>query len=750
MKNVKKLLAWCAAAALLLACVPVMGVSAAYENTYVNTGDQRADIVGVAKTQIGYLEGSLTGTNLVRNNYTKYGVWYDNNVANIGGAYGEWCAMFVSWCANQAGIPSSVMYYHASCSLGISEWKSRGVWKTSAYWGGSYTPQAGDIIYFASTAGSSTPAHVGIVTGCSGGYVYTVEGNTSTSGFSASGGTCNSKSYTLSNGRILGYASPNYEDNSGYPISFESNGGSAVETVHVKEGTTLTQPADPWRYGFDFAGWYCDPELNDPYDFTTPVYYDFTLYAKWAEAYWGANTNLMPNEGQLQYNSYNDADERVWAYFADDRYGSVTMYNGVTSAESSWPSAYMEYMNSFDSANDKYIYVKKDGTAEFNIEITYLDREGNEHAVKLSEIAGLTTTDFPAGYVEGLYNFGDYVAALGHTPDSGNLKFKKVTYYVIGGLDSYVKLYDLKLTPALALTDPYIALYNNDVQYVGGSGSYAYDNGTLTLTADTENGYSVHFPMSKTFDPSVMANLVTNLTSDVPYNIQLKVTDGTTDSVIDFRKDFFNIYGLDTVPEALPAGSFCEALNLYGYYYWNELNTATTTVTDVIITLTGAGTMTLSNLQASETTTVLAVNDGLTSSGSHNNAVQLTSSVYAMDDSTVLVQTDSMTVAAFTAGFDQTEVVVYDTTGTVLSNDAIVTSGMTVSVAADNAPIYTVIIRGDVNADGYATTTDARLILDGTTSHSLSGWQAIAAEYNGDGNLNTTDVRDLLLTLVGG
>lgn len=748
MKIVKKLLAWCAVAAMLLALMPVIGVSAAYENTHVNTGDQRSDIVAVAKTQVGYLEGSLAGTSLVRNNYTKYGVWYDNNVANIGGSYGEWCAMFVSWCANQAGIPSSIMYYHASCSIGISEWKSRGVWKASAYWGGSYTPQAGDIIYFASTAGSSTPAHVGIVTSCSGGYVYTVEGNTSTTGFSASGGTCNSKSYSLSNGRILGYASPHYEDNSGYPISFESNGGSAVESVRVKEGATLTRPADPWRYGFDFAGWYCDPELNDPYDFSTPVYYDFTLYAKWSEAYWGANTNLMPNEGQLQFNSYNDADERVWAYFADDSYGSVTMYNGVTDESWTWPSAYMEYMNSFDAAHDAYIYVKKDGTAQFNIDFTYLDAEGNSHTVKLSEIAGNGTADFAEGYLEGFYNIGDYVAKLGHLPASGNLKFTKVTYFVIGGLDSYVKLYDLKLTPAFELTEPYKSLYSNEVQYYSGSGSYEYNNGTLTLTADTDDGYGVHFPASTTFDPCVMANLVTNLTSDVPYNIQLHVTDGTTASVIDFRKDFFNIYGLDTVPEALPAGSFCEALNLYGYYYWNELNTATGTVTDVIITLAGKGTLSLYNLQASETTTVIAVNDGLTASGYHENTAQLTSSVYTVGAATVTSATDGMTVADFTANFDQATVIVCDADGNAVDSTAIVTSGMTVKTDAATAIAYTVVIRGDVNADGYATTADARLVLDGTLINALSGWQAIAAEYNEDGVINTTDVRDLLIATV--
>ena len=43
-------------------------VSAAYENTWSNTGNHRQDIIGVAKTQMGYREGN--------NNDTKYGDWY--------------------------------------------------------------------------------------------------------------------------------------------------------------------------------------------------------------------------------------------------------------------------------------------------------------------------------------------------------------------------------------------------------------------------------------------------------------------------------------------------------------------------------------------------------------------------------------------------------------------------------------------------------------------------------------------------
>ena len=61
----KKLSRWTAVFTVMLLCMGLcsgLPVSAAYENTHVNSGNPRVDIVEIAKTQIGYLEGSLEGT----------------------------------------------------------------------------------------------------------------------------------------------------------------------------------------------------------------------------------------------------------------------------------------------------------------------------------------------------------------------------------------------------------------------------------------------------------------------------------------------------------------------------------------------------------------------------------------------------------------------------------------------------------------------------------------------------------------
>ncbi|MFO7637119.1 MAG: InlB B-repeat-containing protein [Clostridia bacterium] len=69
-----------------------------------------------------------------------------------------------------------------------------------------------------------------------------------------------------------------------YTVSFDVDGGSAVDSQTVEDGETavLPDPA-PTKEGHDFAGWYADAELASLYDFATSVTDDITIYAKWTE-----------------------------------------------------------------------------------------------------------------------------------------------------------------------------------------------------------------------------------------------------------------------------------------------------------------------------------------------------------------------------------------------------------------------------------------------------------------------------------
>lgn len=143
----------------------------------ISVGD--GEIVTVALSQVGNAGGQ------------PYWSWYgfDGRV--------EWCACFVSWCANECGyIDSGVIPKFAGCILGSQWFKDRGQWQD-----GGFTPEAGQIIFF-DWEGDGETDHVGIVERCEDGIVYTVEGN--------SGDACRQRSYPVGSSVIYGYGIPAY------------------------------------------------------------------------------------------------------------------------------------------------------------------------------------------------------------------------------------------------------------------------------------------------------------------------------------------------------------------------------------------------------------------------------------------------------------------------------------------------------------------------------------------------------------
>lgn len=202
------------------------------------TGNPRTDIVNIAKSQIGYQEGGssskLSGTVRGNANCTEYGRWY--------GMQDMWCAMFVSWCAAVAGIPSSVVPKHAYTPTGLAQFRNQGrAWSRAQVAAGKYRPQAGDIIYFKSSRNQNTTNHIGIVTGYSNGTVYTVEGNTSSATVSTNGGAVAAKSYSINNTYIVYICQPKY---SGTGSSGSAGNGTSVNTGSTSSSSTLKQGSE--------------------------------------------------------------------------------------------------------------------------------------------------------------------------------------------------------------------------------------------------------------------------------------------------------------------------------------------------------------------------------------------------------------------------------------------------------------------------------------------------------------------------
>lgn len=166
-----------------------------------------------AQKWVGYLEKKSNSNlesftdNAGYNNYTYFAKKY-KEYWNIDLQAQPWCAMWVSVIFRLAlgkEIQTKIMPPFYYCPTGVNQFKSMGRWYTS-------NPKAGDVIFFRSSSTSTSSCHVGIVYKVDNSYVYTIEGNTSSSsGVVANGGAVEKKTYSRSYNRILGYGRPKYE-----------------------------------------------------------------------------------------------------------------------------------------------------------------------------------------------------------------------------------------------------------------------------------------------------------------------------------------------------------------------------------------------------------------------------------------------------------------------------------------------------------------------------------------------------------
>ena len=111
-------------------------------------------LLAVAGSQLGYHESILNfrvDNDGNHKGYTRYGEWYGN-------PYGDWCAMFVSFCLKYAGIDEEAIPQNANCSDWVKNLKNMEIYEDADL----YVPEAGDIVFF-DQSDADRPNHVGII-----------------------------------------------------------------------------------------------------------------------------------------------------------------------------------------------------------------------------------------------------------------------------------------------------------------------------------------------------------------------------------------------------------------------------------------------------------------------------------------------------------------------------------------------------------------------------------------------------------
>ena len=159
------------------------------------TGEWAEDLIAVAETQFGYAESELNFDavlNRERDEYvlkgwTRYGAWY-------GIPYGDWCAMFVSFCLHYAGISDKEYPYDCGTTTWVRNLEDRGLFSPAS----EYSPMPGDLVFFDWEQDGLTD-HVGLVYGVdeNDNYLLTIEGNHTR--------TVQTFEYALTDPQIMGY-----------------------------------------------------------------------------------------------------------------------------------------------------------------------------------------------------------------------------------------------------------------------------------------------------------------------------------------------------------------------------------------------------------------------------------------------------------------------------------------------------------------------------------------------------------------
>ncbi len=153
------------------------------------SGSPAKDLVSIAESQLGYNESArnfyltMENNTKIKKGYTRYGAWY-------GDPYGDWDAMFASFCLHYADSRAEMPAASTAAGL-LDEMKEAELYKEAA----ESTPSAGDLAFFAGEDGEDES--VAIITDADSETITVIKGDSSQ--------TVRELTYSIYNENILGY-----------------------------------------------------------------------------------------------------------------------------------------------------------------------------------------------------------------------------------------------------------------------------------------------------------------------------------------------------------------------------------------------------------------------------------------------------------------------------------------------------------------------------------------------------------------
>ena len=172
-----------------------------------------------------------------------------------------------------------------------------------------------------------------------------------------------------------------------YTLTFNANGGTAVDKITTYYNTTITKPADPQKDGFNFLGWYNGETL---FDFDTPITKNLTLTAKWANKIvypileGDDQTVTMGSNKTITFRAKGDFTKFKALY----RNGAlVEAENYTTEAGSVIITLKADYVKTLPIGNHTFTILYTDGEATVNLTVK---AELSPTSLKIQQMENLT------------------------------------------------------------------------------------------------------------------------------------------------------------------------------------------------------------------------------------------------------------------------------------------------------------------------------------------------------------------------
>ena len=263
-------------------------------------------------------------------------------------------------------------------------------------------------------------------------------------------------------GNIILYAHWDYVST----ITFESNGGSPVNSISNVEGTAISAPVAPTKEHYTFAGWYSDAALKNAYSFATQPAEDITLYAKWT-----------PVVYEIEYvlNGGTNSENNVVEYTVEDK---IELY-----APSKVGYTFIGWFTDAEFTSSVVTELKVGTSGKITL---YAHYSINQYTISFESNGGTSVSAITQNYATSVtapeapskngYTFAGWYsnASLTSKYTFFTMPAEDITLYAKWDLANYNIAYNL----------------NGGTNNAGNPATYTITSAKITLKAPTKTGYS--------------------------------------------------------------------------------------------------------------------------------------------------------------------------------------------------------------------------------------------------------------------